>query len=210
MASSSALKFHKPHILVVEGKDDLWLCVQLLAHLQIETVQVVDTNGFDNLGTALKLYTKTPGWSDVERVAVLVDADGDAIARADSVRHSIRAAGLADPQEPGRFFGTQPATAYSLVPEAGGCLENLIREALSDGSQMPTCVDQFLACCGLLEDSTSRRPKAWVHAYIAAVNPGLKIGEAAKAGVLQLDREPYEPLRRLLRSLQAGVEPEAV
>jgi hypothetical protein len=209
LASSTAIRFHKPHILVVEGKDDFWLCVQLLEYLKIETVQVIDTNGFDNLGNSLKIYTKTPGWSDVERVAVLVDADGDPAARSESVRHSIRAAGLTDPQEPGSFFGAQPATAYSLVPEAGGCLESLIRAALSDGSPMSTCVDQFLACCGLPDDSTSRRQKAWVHAYIAAVNPGLKIGEAAKAGVLRLDRESYEPLRRLLRSLQAGFDVEA-
>lgn len=208
MASPNALKFHKPHVLVVEGKDDFWVCVQLLSDLQIETVQVIDTTGITNLSVALKLYTKTPGWSSVERVAVLVDADGDAEARATSVRHSIRTAGLTEPLEPEKFYGNEPAVAYSLVPEAGGCIEDLIREALTDGGPLPACVDQFLACCGLLDDPSSKRPKAWVHAYISATNPGLKLGEAARAGVLHLDRQPYDPLRRLLLSLRAGAKPE--
>jgi hypothetical protein len=191
-------------VLVVEGKDDFRVCVQLLARLGIETVQVMETGGFNRLASALKLYTKTPGWTSVERLAILVDCDDDLDARKQSVQGSLRQAGLAEPQEPGVFAGRDPAVAYCLIPETGGCLEDLIRTALSDGSALPNCVDTFLACSGLHEDQSSRQSKAWVHAYIAATEPGLKVGEAAKAGVLRLDDTPYDPIRTLLLTLQTG------
>lgn len=209
MAASSSIKFHKPHVLVVEGKDDFWLCVQLLDDLGVDTVQVIDIGGFENLGDTLKLYTKTPGWSSVRRVAVMVDSDGDPAARALSVRSSMKKAGLADPVEPSKFAGKDPSAAFFLVPPHGGCLEDLIRAALKDGSPVELCVDQFVECCGVDDDPPSKRPKTWVHAYIAAKKPGLKIGEAARAGLLRLEVASYEPLRALLLSLQADGEPEA-
>lgn len=206
--TSRAVTFHKPHVLVVEGKDDYWVCIQLLQELNIESVQVIETGGFPKLGDALKLYTKTPGWSSVERFAVLVDCDGDAEGRCASVRGSLQKAGLAAPNDPMVFSGREPAVAYCVVPPDGGCIEDLICNALADGSPLQTCVDQFVACCGLAEDKPSKRPKVWVHAYIAAKEPGLKIGEAARAGILRLEQASYSLLRDLLLSLQQSSQPQ--
>ena len=209
MASNPSTTFHKPHVLVVEGKDDFWVCVALLKALAIESVQVIDTGGFENLAPQLKLFTKTPGWASVRRVAVMVDCDGDAVARATSVKGSLKKAGLAEPAEPGVFAGQEPAVAYCLVPSGGGCLEDLICAALADGDIRATCVDSFIACSGLQDDVSSKRPKAWVHAYIAVTQPGLKVGEAANAGILKLESKPYELIRSLILALQTNPESQA-
>jgi hypothetical protein len=68
--------FVRPHVLVVEGKDDFGFLVGLLDQMNVTTVQIMEIGGYPNLRDRLELFTKTPGFQNVQRLGC-VDIRGD-------------------------------------------------------------------------------------------------------------------------------------
>jgi hypothetical protein len=203
MPRAGSETFEKPHVLVVEGLDDFYVVLGLLSAMSIDSVQIVCSDGVERLAAHLKVFVKTPGWSNVRRLGILLDSDGDPGGRLTSIRAALKAANLAVPPAPDQSFGQAPEVLYSTLPgpESKGRLESLILQSLPIDS-LP-CIQQFMACVGVADDGVSgRHEKACVHAYIASsTNPGLKVGEAVKAGVIDSLSPAFEPIRALLRGL---------
>ena len=197
--------FDRPHVLVVEGLDDFNVVVGVLAAMQIDTVHIVWTDGVENLGSRLKVYVKTPGWSNVRRVGILVDSDNDPAARLNSIRSALGNAQLPVPNEAGEILGEGLSVLYSTLPapDAAGRLETVIAKAVPDATR--TCIDQFMGCIGIADDGASgHHEKAFVHAFIASTaKPGAKIGEAVTAGAIDVTSPAFEPIRIVLRALVA-------
>lgn len=205
MPKIGATTFEKPHVLVVEGPDDFYFVLGLLDAMNIHSVHIVETEGIDNLAKRLKSISKAPGWSNVKRVGILVDSDRDPAGRHASIRSALAAASLSVPPAPEQWEGAGPEVLYSTLPAPAsvGCLESMILESVPADSH--PCIGQFLACAGVADDGVSGRyEKARVHAYIASsTDPGLKVGEAVKAGVIDVSSAAFEPIRGLLRMLTA-------
>lgn len=202
-----ARTFEKPYVLVLEGADDFGFLLGFLAALNIQNVQLTTIEGFPNLRPRLNVFTKTPGWSDVQRLGVLVDSDGDPVGRNQAVRDAIQSIGL-QAGEPLALSGSQPAVIYSLLPGSDrvGCLEDLIAESLAN-SDKAGCIEAFLQCAGVHQQDpwSSRRCKSWVHSYVATTHgPGNKIGEATKAGAFDLQAPALAPVRDFLSRLTAA------
>ena len=90
-----------------------------------------------------------------------------------------------------------------MPPERStGCLETLLWETIkTDG--IAECIEDYLECAQI-PTLGNRRAEAGVYAYIAANRePGLKIGEAARAGFWNLDHPALLPVKRFVVALAA-------
>jgi len=203
MGRKNLTTFKCEQLLLVEGQDEFGFLVRLLEFLKIETVQLHMLNGIDNLAGVLRLLPKTPGFDKVKRIGLLLDSDSDPAARIQSIRASLSHAGLASPAMPLTFSGT-PSVVYTTVPshELPGCLEDLIMQS-AVGTGIANCVDTFLSCSAVQRtDIGSRYSKSWVHSLLSASEkPGLKIGEATTAKLINVEHEAFEPIRVFLALL---------
>lgn len=77
------LKIISSRLLLVEGNDEYWFCIQLLQSLGFNQnsnkldIQVVDIEGKENFGSSLGLLTKFPDFSDVRTIGFIRDAEQD-------------------------------------------------------------------------------------------------------------------------------------
>lgn len=206
MSRFAAKEFIRPHLVVVEGTDDANVVVGLLAQLSIESVQVIEVKGYTNLAPQLPVFRKTSGFSSVERIGILVDSDSDPAGRLQSIRTTLTNSGLAAPTSPMVLGGAGPAVVYSTVPGPGqpGCLEDTIAASLA-GTHNAACVDQHLACVGVANVAgSSKWSKAWVHTQLSSNGqPGLKIGEAVTAKLIDLTHPAFDDFRAFLKLLTA-------
>lgn len=203
MIRKNGSTFNKPHLLAVEGDDDFHFVVRMLGHLNIDSVHVHCLDGVNSLPTKLTTITKTPGFGSVARFALLVDSDSDPGGRQQSIRTALQIAGLPVPAIPDQFAGTSRQVKYSTVPgpTAVGCLDDLLIQTFA-GEPNASCVGTYLACAGVTPGPLgSRWSKAWVHSYLATFpTPGLKIGEAAKAGYINVSAPQLAPVRNFISS----------
>lgn len=211
MAIKDAKTFIQPHLLFVEGKDELGLIIPLLKVENIETVQIVELEGYTQLSRRLQLAIKTEGWANVTRLGILLDSDDMPSGRLDSIRAALKDSGLPVPQNPFEYAGDSLKVCYSTLPTPDelGCLETLIERSVED-LNVKTCVEGYLSCGGIEPGGTALRAKRWVHSYLSRSDqPGLKIGEAAKSGLLNLASPAFNSLREFLHALAAETEPAA-
>jgi|GEM_PF-3448000 len=191
-------------LVLCEGRDEVGLLEAMAAHLRID-VQCLDCGGSRQFGSRIKAVVRMPGFSNVESLAVIRDAESDGRAAAQSVRTHLGSQGLAVPARPLELTrGPQgPATAFLVVPcaDGTGMLEDLVLTMMSDLDSWP-CQEAYFQCLrerGL--DLDRHLSKRRVQAGLAAM-PGKtvprNIGEAARQGGLQLDHVAFAGVRRLL------------
>jgi hypothetical protein len=206
MPRASEKEFVKPHVIVVEGLDEFGFILGLLNSMAIETVQIMCLDGVDQLAPRLKAYRMTEGFRNIKRFGVLVDSDGDPEARNRSTRDLLRSSGFSAADMPLVVSGTAPAVMYSTIPSpsSNGCLEDLILDSMSMQHRAP-CVEAYLNCAAVPQAQLgSRWAKSWVHSFLStSETPGLKIGEATKAGLVDVGAPAFEPVRAFLQQLVA-------
>ncbi len=174
-----------------------------IAHLRLQGVQVVSTEGKAKLRAMLKAITETAP-SDLLSVTVVRDADDDPDAAFQSVQDALRAAGLAVPAAPSLSAGERPRVTVVILPEPGspGALEDLCLAAIGRDPAVP-CMDGFFRCLGEQSLPHPRSmSKARVHAFLASrEEPGLRLGEAAEKGYWPWDDEVFNPLRTIFQQI---------
>ena len=205
MAMDNLATIKHANILIVEGKDELGFLVRMLKHLDIENVQIHMLGGVNNLKAGLGLVTKMRDFGQVHKIGILLDSDSNPANRLDSIRQALKDVGLASPAKPLTFEGN-PKVIYMTVPSdhEPGCLEDLIKKSASDDARA-ACVDNFLSCTSIERLETgSLYAKAWVHSFIStSTEPGLKIGEASGAAVIDVKHLAFESLHSFLSMLAA-------
>ena len=141
-------------------------------------------------------------FEEVLVLGVTRDADDDSQAAYQSTRAQLAKVGLPLPGNPAAKGATLRVEVMILPPEQQkGCLENVLWETVATTSTAG-CTRDYVACAEIPEGN--RRAKAMVHAYLATKpTPGLKIGEAAKAGYWELNHNALDPLKRFLSKLEA-------
>lgn len=195
----------QPKVILVEGPDDLRFLGALLRHLNLTTdFQLIKAEGKDNLSKMLRVLPLVSGFSQVETLAVIRDADSDSRAALQSVCNSLRAARLSVPRHMGTIAGGNPAVGVFIWPNChdAGLLETLCMEAVSAEPVMD-CVDQYVDCVQKTQ-GTLPHPvdKARLHAFLAMRNrPGLRLGEAAEEGYFPWNSPVFDPLKQFLRDL---------
>jgi hypothetical protein len=190
------LQIRHPRLLVVEGRDEQLFFEAFLQYLRITEVQVLPIGGKTQLRPNLKALRNTPGFTNVELLGVIRDADDNAKGAWESVRDAVRDAGLAVPRRQSAPVGTSPQVTALILPgeDKRGALEDLCLRAVATDPAM-ACVEDFFQCL-------RRRPapKASVQVFLASRSkPGLRLGEAAQAGYWPWNAPTFERLRRFLQ-----------
>lgn len=201
--SRSAITYSK--VLLVEGRDAFHFFMALLRHLGIlAEIEIRNFGGVDDLTKYLKTLRITPGFTNVNSVGIVRDAEANAASAFDSVCSSLRRAGMNIPQHPMAIAPGQPDVSVFILPDCSnpGMLENLCLQAVRDETAM-FCVKDYFQC--LDEQSVAlptNKPKAQVQTFLASrTRPGLLLGQAAHAGYWPWDNPAFASLKQFLRAL---------
>ena len=184
----------RSRLIWVEGKDDSAVIQSLCEkHHVPEVFTVRSKDGVDELLRMFYTELRAPG---VDHFGVVVDANGNAQARWDSIRHTLEAEGYPDvPERPAPDGIILPATEHRPVFGAWIMPDNASPGALEDFAAALVPVDDWLwSRAGEAVDalpaehrrfSDLRRSKAYIHTWLAWQEyPGSPMGQAIGKGDL--------------------------
>ena len=205
-------------LLLVEGNDDLRFFNAMCRHFGINGIAISSYNGKSNLLTDLPARAINPDFHLLSGVGIVRDADNNSGSAFASVVSTLRKAELpipAAPLAPAERDGLR-VSVLILPPDGGrGELEDVCLSSIA-GSPDMQCVDRYFDCLGNTTPmiAPNRVAKARLHAYLAAGparaagraanarrRPGLRLGEAADAGVWNWDSPAFRPIKDFLLNL---------
>ena len=202
MDRSQPVEITETALLLVEGRDDEEVLRRLCDHIDVGGIQILGYGGRYGLRDYLKTVRLLSGYERVERIGIVRDADDGADNAFRSVCGALANAGLPVPSQPRRLSDGVPRVSTMIVPpdRPTGCLETLLWLTI-ETAETAECIDKYMDCARI-PASGNRRDKAKVYAYVAVQRqPGLKIGEAAKAGYWNLDHSALLSVKDFLKSL---------
>ena len=199
MARSTNKRIVKEHLILCEGRDaEEFLISYLNSNALSEKpffsndIQVMDFGGNENLLNYLLLLKNMDGFSSVQSILIIRDAERDAHAAVQQISSALESVDLSIPSEPGLWTDVSPRIGFLLFPTCdaslkNGTLEDLCLSILSEPDNAPVCRD----ICGFIEHLKTaynrkfpHEFKSMLHSYFSVTDSyvALKIGEAAKAG----------------------------
>ena len=203
-------KIEKPFLILCEGVDALNFIICLLnseaaKHKNpklAEDIQVFDFGGITELDKYLSGLQLMEGYETVKNIAIVRDAEKSAEGALESVKNSLRKAGLDSPDELMRWTSTRIQTGIALFPTLGkepenGAIEDLCLKLLNktDKEIASVLVEEFLQSVEKKRDKKlAHRFKSKLHTVLSSSDEyvSLKIGEAAKAGAFSWDSEALD------------------
>ena len=197
-------------LLLVEGADEVRFFRAFLGRLEIDHVQIASVSGKDNFAPFLKnTLVNSPNYPLLERLTLVRDADESAQSAFQSLQSALLGAALPVPSEPFLTWADgQPSVSVAILPDGGssGCLEDLCLQSLrhnANGDTVMACVDQYLSCRSEPPVvGSGRYSKSRLHTFLAVgERPGLRLGEAADAGIWDWESPVLQPLADFLRGL---------
>lgn len=196
-----------PKVLLVEGVDEVYLLLQLLREPEFDghSIDVRCYRGASNLGSALKGLRVASGFSEnVETLAVWRDADQDPAGALQSVKSQLEKASFAAPAHSGEFTEGTPRIGVLILPDGRsvGALETLCLASVTDTAPL-SCVDSYVNCLHTANVTLHcNSDKVRLYAYLASrKKPGLKLGEAAKAGCWDFSHKAWDPVKKFLHQM---------
>jgi len=190
-------------LLLGEGKDEVLFFQALLAHLQIEDIQVMQYGGRDVLRKYLKSLVMGTDFYQIVSLGITRDADNSATSAFTSVCGSLKNCGLPAPSQPGQIVGDKPKISVLILPDSQnpGMLEDVCLKAV-DPKELQ-CVDDYLNCMShTATPQPKNRAKARLNAWLSAqAKPGLRLGEAAQNGYLPWNNNQFHSLKQFLQAM---------
>jgi hypothetical protein len=186
-----------PILLIGEGVEEVLFLEALLSELNVAGVQVEHYEGKSGLGRYLQAIKNRPGFADIKKLGIIRDADDDPPAAVRSVDGAIAQAA----------FEPNLTVTRMIIPSATekGALENLCLRTLA-GKPIEPCIEEFLSCATrattIQHTSTAAKAKARIHAWLSAQRePDLRLGHAAKKGLIDWSSPVFAELKEFLREL---------
>ena len=191
-------------LLLVEGVDDARFCDAFLRNgLHNTNVQIAPVHGKDNFRPSLQVVRSADNFPNLRHLGILRDADDSAASALQSLQDSLRAAGLPVPAHSWESIPLNSLTvSIAILPDgtAPGDLETLCLQSIN--ASHFSCVESYISCMDQAGRTSQPPSKAQLYAYLATGrNPGLRIGEAAEAGVWDWESPAFLRLRQFLQSL---------
>lgn len=151
-----------PRVIVCEGRDefDVLCWIRSRRGLTEDEVEILDAKGRANLSTLLGDLRYLSGGSDVEVVAVVLDAE-----ERSEADHSLLVRLAAIAQDQG--FDYQAHVLPS--PDSAGALETLVRMHADADAPASTCADAWENCLTptVKVRTKAQQDKAWGHVWLA-------------------------------------------
>lgn len=191
--------------LIVEGADAVYFFQALIKHLNITDIQIQNFGGIKELRAFLKALCFAPDFSNlVTSVGIVRDAETNATRAFQSVCDALKAARLAVPQQAITATAGTPQINVLILPDAAnqGMLETLCLRTVENDPVME-CIEQYFNCVQQrMSESPKNMQKAKIQAFLASrYRPGLRLGEAAKAGLWPWDSPALEHVKQFLQAL---------
>jgi hypothetical protein len=202
----SPVSITKKKLLLVEGNDEKNFLEELFRHMRKEDiVDIHDVAGKYNFKKNMPTFMKTPGFNDVEAIAIVRDADDSCTSAFQSVEGVLKENSFLPPGRPGEFSQGNPKVGVFIMPDNvnSGMLEDLCLETVKEKEGME-CVNRFIDCANQLENPPKEKDiaKAKVQAFLA-IMPGVldMVGLGAKKRYWDFDSATLEPLKNFLSEL---------
>ena len=212
MAAGEIIEIRSDLLLVHEGKADLHVLRELRSRLLIGGYQSLPLNGQSNRRRYLKALALSPHFKTpvpdfdhpVRALAVVLDAETNAMGTFNGIRDALLNAGLPTPDAPGGIAEGPLRVGVFLVPDnaSPGMIETLCLRSVQDDPAW-ACLDDFFACvvnCGGTLPVNMDKAKA--QAFLATrPTPNLPVGLAAEEGYWNFEHQAFAPLAAFLRTL---------
>jgi hypothetical protein len=168
--------------------------------------------GIKDLGIFLKTLKEIPGYEQVSTMVIARDAETNPAGAVESIKTALKRNGFVIPDKPFQFSEGAPRIAYMVFPgiDEGsggrrllpGTLEDLCL-SVTEADPVHECVDLFIDCLVKKGVEPLHSHKARLHTFLAGKGDfaGLKIGEAAKAGVWNWEHPKLLPFRRIIEDM---------
>ncbi len=197
-------------LLLVEGADEVRFFRAFFRSLEIDHIQLAAVDGKDGFAPLLRnTLINLPSFPELQRLVLVRDADDSVQSAFQSLQSALRGAELPVPSEPFLTWADgQPSVSVAILPDGGssGCLEDLCLQSLrhnANGDTVMACVDQYLSCRSEPPVvGSGRYSKSRLHTFLAVgERPGLRLGEAADAGIWDWESPVLQPLADFFRRL---------
>jgi hypothetical protein len=126
-------------VLVVEGHDAFQFFKALLRHLNLlAEIEIRNSGGVDDLSTYLRVLAGTSGFSGVNSLGIIRDAEDDATAAFASICNGLAQTKLSVPDNPMVIVEGKPRVSVFILPDCAsqGMLETLCLQAVSNDPVM--------------------------------------------------------------------------
>ena len=205
-------------LLLVEGNDDRRFFGAMREHLGVTGIEIDSYNGKDKLRNDLAERVRNPDFQTVASLGIVRDADNSSQSAFESVRGSLRRADLPVPDAPATPIERDGLRVSVLIlppDDDKGELENVCLNSIESAADLQ-CVETYFDCLSKVEPliSANHLAKARLHSYLAAGpvyatqgnesarrRPGLRLGEAAEAGVWDWSSPAFDRVVEFLRNL---------
>jgi len=197
-------RIDQPHLVLVEGEDDVSFFQELIAFLQLPGFQVWDTKGKYGFRADLSAVAKDPHFHILDSLGIARDNDDDPAGTERSIRGALADAGLSLPSGPLASSPGTPTIVYTTLPRPGitGEIEDLCLEAVADSPEL-TCVHAYFACLSQQGvPSPHDLSKAKVQTFLASkADLTSRPGQAARKGYWSWSSPAFDQLARFARLL---------
>ncbi len=191
MNPNHTFEITKPKLLLAEGLDDKNFLDALVQFLKIDTIQITQYRGKNNLRSFLKTLMVTPGFDELESIGITRDADDSYTSALQSVNDAIQA----------QNFSIKISTFILPDRASPGMLEDLCIATLAIDELQ--CIDQYLECMQVYKGSLPRNlSKAKIYAWLATQSkPEIRLGEAALDRYFDFNHSAFSPLKAFILAL---------
>jgi hypothetical protein len=184
-------------LLAVEGKDEEIFFECLLEHLQLTDILVLPVGGKTKFGEAFNVLKKTRGFSSLQSIAVIQDADLDGDNAFKSVSNILRKNNFVPPNARNMFSNSAPRCGVFIMPGQNsktGKLEDLCLEIANETDDL-SCVDAFWNCVASRTPPPKDKAKTKVQAYLSSMDKEVpSIGIAARKKIWSFKSKAIQEL----------------
>ncbi len=196
----------KKKVLAVEGEDEGNFFEVLLEHMGITDCEIHPVGGKNQFKNKLPALVRMTGFSDVEVLAVIRDADENASAAFKNIRNILKKEGLKAPTRMNQFSSNtdKPIVGIFIMPGNSdtGMLEDLCLRTVEDHPAM-RCVNSFIDCVLKLDKPPKNPSKARAQAFLAAMSDiANSVGIGAKKGFWDFDSKELSDLKSFIGNLR--------
>lgn len=165
---SAAIKFNR--IMAVEGKDEVHFFTCLLNYLGKENFEIVDIGGTVQFNDKYPALIKRSGFSRVEKLAIIRDAEDSAENAFKSIKNIMLKERITPPERPGQFSSGRPNIGIFIMPGdfKKGMLEDLCLRTVKDNPALK-CAEAFIECALKLNHPPKNIAKAKAQAFLAVM-----------------------------------------
>lgn len=201
-----SLSIERPHLLLVEGRDETGFFGAYIKYLNLSNIQIIET-GKTEFKRRIKILPALPNFDQVRSIGIVRDADDNAKSAFDSICSSLKLARLPIPEQVLVSTPGSPHITILIMPPdgegTGRMLEDVCFASVTQDKAIE-CVNQYIACLHKVGIShrTEVIAKARIHAFLTSrYDPDKRLGEAAQAGYWNFDAPVFDKVKIFLRQV---------